>query len=340
MINQCNWVIQLVNELPASEMSAVEKSSLTGQAYALRAKAHFDALRFFGQWFDMNSQFGIIIRTEPANFVSRHIKRNTVAEVYTQVLKDLDSAIVKAPDFTKAIYMSKTSAKALKARVLLYKGEYGEAANLANEVITTGGRTLSSTYAKVFSDGFASSEMIFMRATDAVTVTGDRKKFTYGSRHGIASPWFKTLMTGDPRIAATYSTANSAILKVNNTTFFSPTYYIRLAEMYLIKAEGMARSGATVDDAKIPFLEVKSRAYGSAQTTTATTIPQLLDEIFNEYIKELAFENGSELAAGVRFNKFATMKPTITSTNQYILPIPEAELRGNDLFGAQNPGYE
>lgn len=339
MINQSNWVIQLVNELPASEMTIAEKNTITGQAYALRAMAHFDALRFFGQWFDVNSQYGIIIRTAPANFVSRHIKRNTVKEVYTQVLSDLDSAILNAPNFTKPIYMSKTAAKALKARVLLYKGDNLEAANMANEVITTGGRTLSTTFAKVFSDGFASTDMIFMRATDAVTYTADRKKYTYGNRTAIASPWFKTLMTGDPRIAATYTPANSAIIKVNNVTFYAPTYYIRLAEMYLIKAEGMARSGSTVDDAKIPMLAVKSRAYGSAQTTTATTIPELLDEIFKEYIKELAFENGSELGAGVRFNKFGTMKPTITSPNQYILPIPEPELRGNDLFGVQNPGY-
>lgn len=339
LINQANWVIQLVDQLPTTEMSDSEKESIAGQALALRAMGHFDALRFFGQWFDINSPYGVVIRTEPANFVTRHIKRSTVAEVYTQVLADLDMAITKAPVFTKAIYMSKTAAKAFKARVLLYKGDYAEAATVADDVITTGGRTLSTTYAKVFSDGFASTDMIFMRATDEVTAAKDRKKFTYGSRYGIASAWFKTLMTGDPRIPATYATSNSTILKVNNTTFFSPTYYIRLAEMYLIKAEGLARSGATVADAKIPLLAVRSRAYGTPQTSAATTIPELLDEIFKEFIKELAFENGSELGAGIRFSKIMTMKPTVTSSDQYILPIPEAELNGNSLFGEQNPGY-
>lgn len=339
LINQANWVIQLVNELPDGEMPDAEKEGIIGQALALRAMGHFDALRFFGQWFDVNSPYGVIIRTKPANFVTRHIKRSTVAEVYNQVLADLDLAITKAPPFAEPIYISKTAAMAFKARVLLYKSDYSEAASVADSVINLATRTLSPTYDKVFSTGFASSEMIFMRATDEITETRDRKKYTYGSRYGIASDWLKTLMTGDPRIATTYNPTNSAVLKVNNSTFFSPTYYIRLAEMYLIKAEGLARSGASLDEAKAPMLIIKSRAYGSPQTSSAVTIPELLDEIFDEYIRELAFENGSELGAGIRFGKIMEMKPTITSPNQYILPIPEAELSGNALFGEQNPGY-
>ena len=339
LINQANWVIQLVEELPEGEMSQAEKNSITAQARALRAMGHFDALRFFGQYYDVNSAFGVIIRTEPVNFTTRYIARSTVAEVYEQVLSDLDFAIQNGPAFSKPIFMSGLAAKALKARVLLFKGEYAAAATTADEVISSNARSLSPTYDKVFSDGFNSSEMIFMRATDEVTFTLDRKKFTYGSRHGIASPLFKNLMAGDPRIAATYSPANSAILKVNNATFFSPTYFLRLAQMYLIKAEALARSGAALDEAKAPLLVVRSRAFGSPQTSAAATMDELLDEIYKEIVKELAFENGSEWFAAIRFNKIMTIKPTVTSQDQFILPIPEAEIQGNALFGVQNPGY-
>lgn len=339
MINQANWVIQLVNGLPEGEMAQAERETMVAQAMALRAMAHFDALRFFGQYYDTTSIYGIIIRTAPADFTTRNIKRSTVAEVYAQILKDLDYAIEKAPDFTKPIFISKTAAAALKARVLLYKGDYPAAAVLADNVISEGKRKLSATYEKVFSDGFASTEMIFMRATDAATVAADRKKFTYGSRHAIASPWFKTFMEGDPRIAASYTPGNSAIIKVNNATFFSPSYFIRMAEMYLIKAEGLARSGAPLADAKAPLDTVRSRAYGTPQTSPATNTEELLDEIYEEIIRELAFENGSEWFAGIRFDKIMTVKPTVISTDQFILPIPEAEIMSNALFGKQNPGY-
>src|SRR5690606_35881796 len=109
--------------------------------------------------------------------------------------------------------ISKTAAQAMKARVLLYKGDYEDAADMADEVITSGKRKLSATYAKVFSDGFNSTEMIFMRATDEISYTADRKRYTYTTRFAIAGPWFKTFMAGDPRLPATYATSNSAVLK-------------------------------------------------------------------------------------------------------------------------------
>jgi hypothetical protein len=340
LINQTNWVIQLINELPAGQLTETEKEQMIAQARGLRAMATFDILRLFGQYYNSSSPFGVIVRTEAVDFSTRHIKRSTVAETYAQIFSDLDYAIEKAPDFNKAIYFSKTAAKAFKARATLYKGDYADAAILANEVINDGKRSLSPTFTSVFSTGFASTEMIFMRATDVGTYTADRKKLTYLNGAVIVSPWLKTFMTGDPRAGLSFNATTNRILKVNNETFYNPTYFIRLAEMYLVKAEGLARSGAPLDDAKAPLLAVKSRAFGTAQTSPATTREALLDEIHAEIIKELCFENGSDWFANVRFGKITTIKPSVTNVNQYILPIPDSEILTNNLFGPQNPGYE
>ena len=96
---------------------------------------------------------------------------------------------------------------------------------------------------------------------------------------------------------------------------------------------------AAIDEDKAPLLVVRSRAFGSPHTSAAATMDELLDEIYKEIVKELAFENGSEWFAAIRFNKIMTIKPTVTSQDQFILPIPEAEIQGNALFGVQNPGY-
>lgn len=223
---------------------------------------------------------------------------------------------------------------------MLYKGDYAMAAQLAEQVITDGTRSLSPTFARVFSDGFNSSELIFMRATDAVTYTADRKKLTYSNGGVLVSAWLKTFMAGDPRAALSFNATSNLVLKVNNTTFFAPTYFIRMAEMYLIKAEGLARTDAALADAKIPLQTVRSRAFGTPQLSLATTKPALLDEIHAEIIKELCFENGSDWFANQRFDKIKTIKPKVTSVNQYILPIPQSEILSNNLFGPQNPGYE
>lgn len=340
IINQSNWVIQLINGLPQGELTDTEKEQMIAQARGLRAMAMFDALRYFGQYYNNNSPYGIVVRNETVDFTTRHIKRSTVAESYAQVLSDLDYAIEKAPDFTRPIYISKTAAKAFKARVMLYKGEYATAAKLADEVITDGKRSLSPTFASVFSTGFNSTEMIFMRATDAVTFVTDRKKLTYPNGAINVSAWLKTFMTGDPRAALTFNASTNRVLKVNNEASFSPTYFIRLSELYLIKAEGLARADAPLADAKLPLQAIRSRAFGTPQLSLATTKSALLDEIHAEIIKELCFENGSDWFANVRFDKIKAIKPSVTDVNQYILPIPETETLSNNLFGPQNPGYE
>lgn len=340
LINQTNWVVQLIGELPEGELSATEKDQMLGEARALRAMATFDALRYFGQYYNLNSEYGVIVRTDAIDFTTRHIRRSTVTETYTQILSDLDYAIANAPDFTRTTFFSKTAAKALKARVLLFRGEYANAATLADEVIVENKRSLSPTFAAVFSTGFASTEMIFMRATDAVTFVPDRKKLTYTNNVTIVSPWLKTFMTGDPRATLSFNATTNTVLKVNNVAAFAPTYFIRLAEMYLIKAEGLTRSGTPVADAKLPLETIMSRAWGAPRVSTATTPEALLDEIHAEYIKELCFENGSDWFANIRFGKISAIKPTVTNVNQYILPIPESETLTNNLFGKQNPGYE
>ncbi|WP_114779190.1 RagB/SusD family nutrient uptake outer membrane protein [Botryobacter ruber] len=340
-IDAANAVIELVPGVPSEQFAPNRKSEILAEAHFLRAMSHFELLRYFGKFYDRSSPLGVILRTEPANFTTRDKGRATVQDTYDLILKDLDMAIANGPAFSKTYYASKTAAKALKARVLLFMGEYAAAAALADEVITESGRKLEATYAGVFDKNINSTEMILMRYTDDVTVTSDRKKFTYGSRHAIASNWLASFMTGDPRAPITFAASNKAILKVNNTTNFSPTYFIRLAEMYLIKAEGLARSGAPLEEAKAPLETVRSRALGLPYISLALTREQLLDEIYREYVQELAFENGSEWFAGIRFDKIMTVKPSVTSPDQFILPIPLSEIQANADLGIadQNPGY-
>ncbi|MCF6297693.1 MAG: RagB/SusD family nutrient uptake outer membrane protein [Flavobacteriaceae bacterium] len=339
VIDQANNSITLTGNLPDSKFGANVKSEILGEAHYLRAMATFDALRYFGQFFDNSSPLGIVLRTEPANFVNRHKARSTVAECYTQIISDLDFAITNAPDFSVTYRASKTAAKALKAKVLLFQGEYAEAASLADQVINEGTRTLESDYESVFSRGLNSSEMIFMTHRDANSDLEDnnRKRF-YDIFTRSGNTWFPILMDTDPRKDFTF--ADSRVLKVNNEDAFRPTYFLRLAEMYLIKAEGLAFSGAGLVESSAPLNVVRNRAVTG--NTPATTIDELKDDIFNEIVKELAYENGSDWFAAIRFGKAMTLKPSITSSNQYILPIPEDEIFGNNLinFNNQNPGYD
>lgn len=332
-----NNSIVLTAELTDKEISANSKREIIGEAHFIRAMATFDALRYYGQFFDENSNFGIILRTEPSNFVTRNKARSTVVESYAQILSDLDIAIADAPDYSVTYRASKTAAQALKAKVLLYQGKYAKAAALADQVIMSGTTSLENSFESVFSEGLNSSEMILMTYRDENSDSEDnnRKRF-YSGR--VGSSWFTELIDSDPRKPFTYSGVN--VLKVNNTETYRPTYFLRLAEMYLIKAEGLAFSGASLEDASTPLNVIRNRA--GIGNTSATTMDELKDDIFNEIARELAFENGSEWFAAIRFNKIMTLKTSVTSSNQFILPIPESEINGNGAItlADQNPGYE
>ena len=341
VLNQANNSIALTRDFPDDQFSGDNKTEILGEGHFMRAMATFDALRYFGQFYDPSSSLGVVIRDEPSNLVTRDQPRSTVSRCYEQIYEDLDFAIANAPDFSVTYRASKTSAKALKARVLLFEGRYAEAAALADEVITESTRILAPDFESVFSSGLESTEMIFMTYRDETTdiFQNNRKRFYNG--RALDSGWFGALMENDPRQPFTYTSSTSAIgLKVNNVATFRPTYYIRLAEMYLIKAEGLAFSGATVTESKAPLDMIRNRA--GIGDSPASTIEELRDDIFDEIVRELAFENGSEWFAAIRFDKTMELKPTITSVNQYILPIPEPEINGNGLidFTDQNPGYD
>ncbi|VAW13712.1 Cell surface glycan-binding lipoprotein, utilization system for glycans and polysaccharides (PUL), SusD family, partial [hydrothermal vent metagenome] len=338
VIDHANNVIKVIDELPDTEFSGNTKAEIIGEAHFLRAMATFDALRYFGQFYDLNSNLGIILRTEPANFATRDKPRSTVAESYTQIMSDLDFAIANAPDFSVTYRASKTAAKALKAKVLLFQGKHATAAALAKEVINERTRSLESDFVAVFDNGLNSSEMILMthRDEDSDDDQLNIKRLFYAATTGTT--WFPALMAGDPREAFTYDGAT--ILKVNHEDTFRPTYFMRLAEMYLIQAEGLAFSGADLTTSKAPLDIIRNRA--GIGDSPALTIDELKDDIFNEIARELAFENGSEWFAAIRFDKAMTLKPEIISVNQYILPIPEEEIIGNGALtlADQNPGYE
>jgi len=336
VMDGANNTISLVGALPEDEFAGNGKQEIIGEAHFLRAMATFDALRYYGQFWDLTSEYGVIVRTEPVNFVTRDISRSSVQQTYTQVLADLDHAIANAPDFSVTYRASKTAAKALKARVLLFMGDYQGAAQMADQVIMDQTRSLEGDFASVFSTGLNSSEMILMthRHAESDTEDNNRKRF-YPGRTGTT--WLPELMEGDPRQPLTYNGINT--IKVNNVETFRPTYFIRLAEMYLIKAEALAFSGASLEEAKAPLDAIRLRA--GLEPSVATSIEELKEDIFEEWLRELVFENGSEWFAAIRFGKIMELKPSVTSSDQFILPIPEDEIYGNAnlTLADQNPGY-
>ena len=127
----------LVKIVSESDQTAV--NNIKGQALFVRALAHFDLVRIYGYPYlkDNGASPGAAIVTEVLN-AKDQLVRNTVAEVYTQVIQDLTQASTLMSKSKIELGANYYAAKGLLARVYLYKGDWDNAYSNAVEVINSG----------------------------------------------------------------------------------------------------------------------------------------------------------------------------------------------------------
>ena len=119
-------------------------------------------------------------------------------------------------------------------------------------------------------------------------------------------------------------------------------YHLRLGEIYLIHAEAEARRpGGDLDAALESLNAIRLRA--GVDEKTVSDAATLLEDVRQEKLLELFFENGESWFDMVRYDvlgnlDIATVKPTIVSDKQLVLPIPLQVIIGNTNV-KQNPGY-
>lgn len=146
LIKTANVILEskVVDEDVADNQTVVD--NIRGQAYLMRALGHFDILRSYGEFYDMNSKWGIPIinRVIPGKeLATNKPPRSTVKEVYEQIVNDL----IGTPDKKGAIdlmsdkkqnnsvFANSWAAKALLCRVYLYMGENQKCLDVANDII-------------------------------------------------------------------------------------------------------------------------------------------------------------------------------------------------------------
>jgi hypothetical protein len=355
----------LVKDTEITSLSDERRLEVEGEARLSRAMCHFALLECYGQFYDMSSEYGIVVITS----ASRELKtpsRNSVKETYDAIVKDLDFAIANAPAKSVHYKFSQTVAKAWKAKVLLYMGDYANAAALAMEVMSDANYGLENTYAEIFSKGYNSKEVLFSPlikayAERAPVLLG--AYFPVGNIKNIADAEVADGVDGDGEVVKNYDLRykfthiDGIFLGFPNQKYAFKTekegdqdnslYNMRLAEVYLIYAEAKARLANSIGDADAveaiaKLNEIRGRA-GMPDKAPAT-IADLLEAIRIEKNLELHNEMGQPWFDMVRYfhddiAKLTAIKSTITSKDQLILPIPRSALAGNNALD-QNPGYD
>ena len=103
-ILQANNIILNINKLEADGKGNASLNSYKGQALTARALMYFDLVRLYGKPYNMDkASFGVPLILEPLD-ASAQPTRNSVEEVYTQILKDLKDAEPLLLDYFQRLY--------------------------------------------------------------------------------------------------------------------------------------------------------------------------------------------------------------------------------------------
>ncbi|WP_117885146.1 RagB/SusD family nutrient uptake outer membrane protein [Aureibaculum luteum] len=339
IINQANII--LGNS--SAYVDEDEKQTAEAEAKFLRAMVYFDLARLFSKPYTngiQNTQLGVpLVFTavlDPKNI--DYPTRNTLEEVYTQVITDLTDAYDLLPS-SNGVYATKYSAAALLARVYLQMGDYTNARDMADEVINNSGASLTNTFSGAFNNDENSEEdLLAWQVTSQDASSNYLNLFFAGSDFGGRS--------GNPDIDVEdqhydiYDDSND-----QRANFFYEAKYwcttkwqyqfgnipfIRLAEMYLIRAESNFRLTTTVGDTPVNDIN-KLRSRSTASTFGTVD----LDIILMERKRELSFEGFALFDAKRLGNNIGTIS---YDANQLVLPIPLRETDANTNL-EQNPGY-
>jgi hypothetical protein len=154
-VNACNAAIA---RLDASPLTPAVKKLRNGEIHFLRAMYY---------WLIVENWGGVHLTTEESRGVITTANKTPVDEFYKLIFSDLDIAIteLEARTKTEGGRVTKPAAEAFKARLLLTRGQYQEAATLAKKVISGYSFKLADDYASIWdianSNGSTNAEVIW-----------------------------------------------------------------------------------------------------------------------------------------------------------------------------------
>jgi starch-binding outer membrane protein, SusD/RagB family len=337
VINTTNNILSALDKVNTADRDNVE-----GQALFLRSLMYFDLVRFFADQYVFgaaNNQLGVPILLTPTRLPisSTQVGRNTVDEVYNQVITDLLSAAAKLPE-DNGVYASSGAANALLARVYLQKGDYAKSRNAANAVIGSGDYALQKTYAGVFNNDNNTSEDIFATQITAQDYISSMTEFfsttDFGGRDGdieILDGHLDLYPVGDKRFDLFFN-GNGSIETGKWNNKFGCVNLIRLAEMYLIRAECNIRLSTNLG--ATPLAD-----YNTIHTRAG------LDPVLSVTLADILYERRLELAfEGFKIHDIRRLHQSFSSFQyndpRLLFPIPAREIEANPILkNQQNPGY-
>ena len=369
-IARSNLSISYLEDAALSSKLAIDeptRKSLLGQVYFLRAFYYFDLVNLYGD---------VPLLTAPLkNFADAYsvAKRETKANVYVQISKDLDAAKTLIPDgkYSNAAEkwrVSKGAVLAMQAKVALYNQKWADVISTVTAMEGLNYYGLNANYFDNFSVAkeYAETEVVF--AYDHVSLTTPRtgNGLCALAGWGFIAPttnFINAFEANDPRLGYTVDVASQNVYKLlgelssnnkGNDDAPSNKIYIRWADVMLWKAEALNETGAY--PAAIALIN-KVRQRARLSVTAAGTYPpvgtlpdrniasvdkvEIKDWLVKERRVELGFESQryNDLKRWNLAKSFLSALGKNFQDKNYLYPIPQGEIDKSGGSITQNTGY-
>jgi len=354
MIDQIHRILDAMPNIPAANGDEENaKKRIEAELKTLRGIAYLELMiNFIAQGYD---PAGLAVPLVLKSDLFQQPARNTTQEIMTQVESDLaagraEPLIPDAPD--DPLRLSQSAIAAYQARAALLRKDWDNAITFATTAINLSGKTLSmAEYPSYFSDD-NESETIFKYRNNATPQLlwrdtngdiffepADKLKNSFDRDNDIRFNTFFGSVGSDTSIVVKYP-GSSRGPQINDLKL------IRLAEMYLIRAEANAEKSQLVTAANDINDLRRERINGYTDVAFASK-DIAIGEIMDERFKELCYE-GFRFFDLKRRNLPINRDPSDSRNPNwqdlpadsylFALPIPSTEFEGNPNM-VQNPGY-
>ena len=360
-----NAVITNMPNVDDPGLSEEERSQYIAEAKFMRGLFYFNLVTLFGQPYNVSNGAtdGVPLVLEPNILEGSSILpgRNSVAEVYDQIERDLTEALPNLPESYASADQTRGratqgAANGFLARLNLYKENWASVITFSDAVLNNSGLyALASDYS--FWDG-NTSEDVFSIQNSSVDPSSWDLYYLPADRGGRGdAPYSDDLLAifeQDKDLRFT-TLSFSAVDAAGNDAIFPNKFpdgvgggdnapLMRTTEVVLNKAEALVKSTQTVNEEAIALINPLLERAGLETVSAAdfASSDELLDRILLERRKELCFEghrrmdllrNGLPLRASGAGEGISNPGDPLV-----VLPIPQRDI---DLGSStpQNPGY-
>lgn len=358
IISQANLVLKGIDNFSGEDAGRVNR--IKGQALAIRALVHFDVLRYWVDDYDRNSGDPGIPYITTYDYEQKPA-RGTVKQSYDAIEADLKTARVLLSNTDRDVnegdtraYMDVHGANAVLARMYLYSNQMDSAIKYSTLVINEFPLADWDEFQDIWKDA-SNAEVVWALVFDAgqgepasniYFPSTDRSSYrpnqtlvaSYDPVNDTRFESYFQVISGR-RVLSKYLAKEAQTSNPDGTTNFKA---LRVAEMYLIRAEAYARSGN--DAAGVADLNELRSARIIGYIPVALAGQALLDAIAFERRKEL-------IAEGHRWFDLKRTTRTVNRANctsfctldansrSWTWPIPQPEIDANPNILPQNPGY-